>query len=272
MEVTEHAARIYGLDVAWRSAPTPPGEAPVLYVHGVPTSSLDWVAFLRRTGGLAPDLPGFGRSEKPRHWDYWIDGYADFLQGFLDELEVDRLRLVLHDWGAVGLALAQRAPERIERLVIVDAVPLLPGYRWHWLARAWRTPVVGEFAMGFTTKRTLRALSRRANATPGPLPPELLGPAWEHFDQGTQRAILKLYRSAPPAELARAGGRLGDLDAPTLVVWGERDPYVPAGFADVYAARLPNARVQRVPGAGHWPWLDRPELIERIAGFLETTG
>jgi pimeloyl-ACP methyl ester carboxylesterase len=58
------------------------------------------------------------------------------------------MRLVLHDWGAVGLAFAQRAPERIERLVAIDAVPLLPGYRWHPIARVWRTPVAGEVAMG----------------------------------------------------------------------------------------------------------------------------
>ena len=52
----------------------------------------------------------------------------------------------------------------------------------------------------------------------------------DHFDQGTQRAILRLYRSSPPDVLAAAGERLGELDVPALVVWGTRDPYIPARF------------------------------------------
>ncbi|MDX6660967.1 MAG: hypothetical protein QOJ55_1789, partial [Solirubrobacteraceae bacterium] len=60
--VQEHLEDIDGQPIFWRSAP---GDgAPVVYLHGVPTSSDDWVSFLERTGGLAPDLPGFGRSSK----------------------------------------------------------------------------------------------------------------------------------------------------------------------------------------------------------------
>lgn len=269
--VTEHTALLGELPIFWRSAPPPGGEpAPVLYVHGVPTNSDDWVAFLRRTGGLAPDLPGFGRSGKPGHFDYSIAGYARFVERYLDLLEVERVRLAVHDWGAVGLAFAQRHPERVERLVVMDAVPLLPGYRWHRTARMWRTPLLGELAMGLTTRSTLRRATRAANATPGPLPETWLDSVLSHFDHGTQRAILRLYRSAPPAELARAGSELGALRMPALVVWGTRDPYIPVRFAADYARALPSAELLELTDAGHWWWLDRPDAIERVAAFLQT--
>ena len=116
------------------------------------------------------------------------------------------MSLVVHDWGAVGLAFAQRHPERVERLVIINAVPFLPGYRWHRTARIWRTPGLGELAMGTTNRFTLRLASRESNATPGPMPEAWLDSVLDHFDQGTQRAILRLYRSSPPRR-ARGGRR-----------------------------------------------------------------
>jgi pimeloyl-ACP methyl ester carboxylesterase len=271
-EISEHNARIGELPVYWRSAPAAgggTGEPPVLYLHGVPTNSDDWRAFLARGGGLAPDLPGFGRSGKPGHFDYTIAGYARFIEQYLDLVEVERVRLVVHDWGAVGLAFAQRHPERIARLVVMNAVPLLPGYDWHRAARAWRTPLLGELAMGATTRWTLRRASRAANTTPGPLPREWQDSVLDHFDQGTQRAILRLYRSAPSEVLAHAGERLADIGAPALVVWGLRDPYIPARFAGAYARALGGAELLELPDAGHWWWLDRPDAIERVIGFLE---
>ncbi len=197
--MSDHSEELDGLPVFWRDAPAPAGvgNAPALYLHGVPNSSDDWLPFLERTGGLAPDLPGFGRSGKPGSLRYTIEEYEGFLERFLKERELERVSLVMHDWGAVGLAFAQRHPERIERLVIVNAVPFLPGYRWHRIARIWRTPGLGELAMGMGNRRTLGLLSRETNTTPGPMPQEWLQSVLDHFDQGTQRAILRLYRSSP---------------------------------------------------------------------------
>jgi pimeloyl-ACP methyl ester carboxylesterase len=90
-----------------------------------------------------------------------------------------------------------------------------------------------------------------------------------HFDQGTQRAILRLYRSAPESSLAASGRGLSSLSIPALIVWGSRDPYLPSRFGDQYAAELPSGEVVHVQDAGHWPWLDRPDLIDRIATFLD---
>jgi pimeloyl-ACP methyl ester carboxylesterase len=166
----------------------------------------------------------------------------------------------MHDWGAAGLLFAMRAPERIERIVLIDAVPLLPGYRWHRTARMWRRRFVGEVLMGFTSERTL------ARAVPD-LKPRARVVA-QRFDQGTQRAVLQLYRSAPEDALARAGEQLSRVTCPALVVWGDDDPYIPPAFAHAYADALPNATAEVVAGAGHWPWLQRPELVQTVADFL----
>jgi pimeloyl-ACP methyl ester carboxylesterase len=274
--VAEHSGEVAGpsgaLPVFWRRAPPAnAAAAPALYLHGVPTSSADWLAFLARSGGIAPDLPGFGRSGKPGYLRFTIAEYAGFVERFLDLLGVQRVRLLVHDWGVVGLAFAQRHPERVERLVVTNAVPLLPGYRWHRTARIWRTPVLGELAMGMTTRRVLRLLTRESNATPGPLPDAWIDSVLAHFDQGTQRAILRLYRSSPPDVLAAAGRQLARLDMPALVVWGMRDPYIPARFARAYAQALPSSELVQLSDAGHWWWLDRPDAIERVNDFMTAT-
>jgi pimeloyl-ACP methyl ester carboxylesterase len=280
-EVSDHSGEIDGRPVFWRSAPPASGPdgagateqageaqaAVPLYLHGVPESSDEWLDFLARSGGLAPDLPGFGRSAKTGSLSFTIEEYADFLESFLELVGVERVQLVVHDWGAVGLAFAQRHPQRIERLVVINAVPFLPGYRWHRTARIWRTPLLGELSMGSINRPLLRLLSREANATPGPLPQRWLDSVLAHFDQGTQRAILRLYRSSPPERLAAAGERLGALGAPALVVCGMRDPYIPARFGKAYADVL-GAELLELPDAGHWPWFDRPDAIDAVVSFL----
>src|SRR4029078_9576755 len=94
-----------------------------------------WMPFLERAGGIAPDLLGFGRSAKRGDLDYSIGGLTDWLERFVEHLRLERFSLVMCDWGVVALTPAQRAPERVHRLVAIDTVPLLPGYRWHPIAR-----------------------------------------------------------------------------------------------------------------------------------------
>jgi len=259
-DLAEHTAQLDDQPVFWRSAPTVDGGPPVLYLHGVPTNADIWTPFLAATGGIAVDLPGYGRSGKRGDLDYTIPGYVAFLDRFLELLEVDAVRLVCEDWGAgFGLGWAMRQPRRVRRLVLIDAVPLLAGYRWHRWARVWRTPGLGEVAMGLAVRPVLRR----------GVPHELVDTVAEHLDQGTQRAILRLYRWADPDVLATAGAHLGDIEAPALIVWGEEDPYIPVRFAHGYAAVLGGeASVDVRPGAGHWPWLRDPSVIDRVSGFL----
>ena len=241
----------------------------IVYLHGVPNSGEEWKPFLERTGGIAPDLPGFGDSDTPADGDYTFRGLGRFVSELTADIE--RFSLVMHDWGAVGLLAAMERPEAVERIVLIDAVPFLPGYRWHTVARIWRTPVAGELFMGLSTRWGFKQLARRQ--APPDFPREQIDAnveeIWKHFDHGTQRAILRLYRSAPEDVLEEAGRGLDAIKAPALVLWGGADPYLPTSFAHAYGDALGGpAQVEVVDGVGHWPWLERPEVIDRVAAFL----
>ena len=242
---------------------------PTIFLHGIPTSSFDWLAPLALGGGIAVDLPGFGRSGKRGDLDYSLAGHVRFLDRLLDALELDRVRLCVHDWGAaVGLAWAAEQPARVQRLVVVNASRCCGGFRWRGPARLVRMPVVGPIAVGSAWKPILRQVSRRASATPGPLPEPFVASVAEGFDLGTERATLLLLRSAAPDVLARAGANLGAITAPGARRLGRARPWIPARFGSGYAAALGDATLELVEDAGHWPWIDRPEVGARIVEFL----
>jgi pimeloyl-ACP methyl ester carboxylesterase len=228
-----------------------------------------WRPFVERTGGEAPDLPGFGRSDKPAGGDYSFRALARWFADYTKDLE--SYSLVVHDWGAVGVLAALERPEALERLVIMDAVPFLPGYRWHPVARIWRRRVAGELFMGLSTKWGFRLLAERQSETqvPESVLNEAIDGMWKYFDHGTQRAILRLYRSAPEQKLAEAGRNLGAIKAPALVVWGAKDHYLDPKWAHAYAAALGGpSEVGIVDDAGHWPWYEEPQVVDRVAAFL----
>ncbi|MEZ5073900.1 MAG: alpha/beta hydrolase [Solirubrobacterales bacterium] len=268
--IEERFLEIDGIRVLLRGRP---GEGPpVVFVHGNPTSSLDWVPFLERLPGpaVAFDLPGFGRSERPRpdRFDHSLGAYAGFVAELLAELAPDGYSLVVHDWGSVALVAAQRDPGRVRRLVVIDAVPLSGAYRWHWIARIWRRRGLGEAFNRATSRFAVAQLLRLARPGLRPMPEPMIDAIWEGWDAGTRRAVLALYRSADPDVLEAAGGRLGELHGPALVVWGEGDPYISAADGRVFERRLSDVRFRLVERAGHWPWIDRPELIGEVNRFL----
>jgi pimeloyl-ACP methyl ester carboxylesterase len=350
VSVDEHTIYFDESPVYYRSAD--PTDVPPVYVHGIPTSSDDWIPFLERSGGYAPDLFGFGRSGKGGHLDYSLRGLSEFLERWLTELQIDRLKLVGHDWGAaVALTFAQRHPDRVARLVVCNAPTLPGGLPAPRLIRLLRLPGVGEMVMGATTRGMLARTLRHGCINPQAWPDSRVAAVWDQFDQGTQRAILRLVRSAGdnavgvvggPGDGRRAGAATpggpgqrrtrgtdepggpgqrrtrgtdepggpgqrrtrgtdepggpgqrrtrgtdepggpgeGQADAPgsgngappappALIVWGERDPWYPPALAGAYAERLPHAAVERIPDAGHWPWLDRPDVVEIVVRFLE---
>ena len=245
---------------------------PVLFVHGNPGSSEDWLPFmdLLERPSVALDLPGWGESEAPRRLDYSMHGLARFVDAFRRAVGLEEHSLCVHDWGSLALIGAQRRPDLVRRLVLIDAVPLLPGYRWHWIARwFWRRRVVGELANATTTKTSLRLLSHQATSAHGPVPEELIESTWRHWPRGFRRPILDLYRSGDPDRLAAAGERLDAIAAPALVVWGADDPYLPLSFGVAYAERLPAAELVELDRTGHWPWIERPEIVDRVVDFLE---
>lgn len=220
-----------------------PGEGePTVFVHGNPTSSQIWIPFLERLTrpGLALDLPGWGASARPPDLDYSMQGLAALVQRFLDVLGVTRHRLVVQDWGSLALIAAQRHADRIERLVVFNCVPLLPGYRWHWMARwFWRRRGLGEVFNAAASRPAIKQLSRQGTADRKPLPDPYVDMIWSSWDRAMSRAMLALYRSADPDALEEAGSRLAQLRCPALVIWGDRDPNIQPRFGRLYAERLP---------------------------------
>ncbi len=257
-----------GVRVFYRRAP---GEGtPVVYCHGNPSHSEEWVPFMERceAPSIAIDMPGWGRSDRPERFDYSMSGLSAFHERCLDRLGLGSRKLVVHDWGSLALIGAQRRPDLVEKLVVINGVPLLPGYRWHWIARLWRRRPVGEILNRTMTRASLALLLRQARGDHrSPMPDDFVDRIWDHWDAGTQRALLQLYRHADPPRLAAAGANLDKLACPSLVLWGDRDIYLPAKFGPAYADALPNADFELIEGAGHWPWIDDPS-VDRPRGRL----
>ena len=99
------------------------------------------------------------------------------------------------------------------------------------------------------------------------MPPEFVDMIWSRFDRGTRRAILALYRSAPEYALA-AAGRTSAHSRARRSSSGSSRSLPPVGFAGAYADRLPNAEPE-LADAGHWPWVERPEIVERVVAFID---
>jgi pimeloyl-ACP methyl ester carboxylesterase len=267
--IEENELTLDGVRVFYRRVP---GEGtPTVYCHGNPSHGEDWLPFMARGGpSIAIDMPGWGRSDRPDpdRFDYSMYGLSAFLERCFDELGIAERKLVVHDWGALALIGAQRRPDLIEKLVVINAVPLTAGYRWHWIAQIWRRRPWGELFNAATTRSGVALLMRQASGDRSPFPPEFIDSIWKHWDAGTGRATLALYRHADPDRLAEAGKDLGRLACPSLVVWGERDPYLPTSFAQAYAEALPDSELDLIPMAGHWPWIDDARVIDRVVAFL----
>jgi pimeloyl-ACP methyl ester carboxylesterase len=265
VRVDEHTISLDDSPVYYRSADR--SGMPTLYLHGIPTSSDDWVEFLARTGGIAPDLIGFGRSGKGGHLDYSPAGLAGFLERLLGHLGVGEVQVVAHDWGTpVALAFVDRNPGRVRRLALCNPPP--PAHDdWPRILRVCRARGLGELAMGAVNKGLFARMLRRASVRPHAWPDARVSTVWDQFDQGTQRAILRLVRSGGDDLIGGGGPR--EFGGGATVLWGVADPWYPPAVADEYAARLPGATVERIAGAGHWPWLDRPEVVDRVAALLE---
>jgi pimeloyl-ACP methyl ester carboxylesterase len=267
--IEEHELTLDGVRVFYRRVE---GEGtPAVYCHGNPSHGEDWLPFMARGGpSIAIDMPGWGRSDTPDpdRFDYSMYGLSAFLERCLDELGVAERKLVVHDWGGLALIGAQRRPQLVEKLVVVNSVPLTPGYRWHWVAQLWRRRPLGEILNAMATRSALALGLRQARGDRSPMPPEFVDMLWRHRRKGANPAILTLYRHADPDRLAEAGKDLGRLTCPSLVLWGERDPYLSTKFAQAFADALPDSEMDLVPGAGHWPWIDDPRVIDRVLDFL----
>ena len=246
----------------------------VVFVHGNPGSGEDWVDLVARVGSfaraIAPDMPAYGKADRPRDFAFTVEGYARHLGGLLDALGVERAHLVLHDFGGPwGLAWASKHTAKLASLTLVN-IGVLPGYRWHKFARIWRTPVVGELFQLATTRRAFRLFLNRDN--PRPFPRAFTDRMYRDLDRGTKRAILKLYRATNDLGglVEHVASKLGPLHVPALVLWGTGDAYLPVRYAEEQRRYFDVREVRLMEGCGHWPFIDDPEgAAEPILRFLQ---
>jgi pimeloyl-ACP methyl ester carboxylesterase len=248
----------------------------VVFVHGNPGCSEDWRDLIARVGefgrAVAFDMPGFAHADKPRDFDYSVPGYATHLEALLRELKITRVHLVLHDFGGPwGLAWAAQHAARVASVTLFN-IGILPGYRWHYLARIWRIPILGELFMRLASRAGFHAMTKHGN--PRGLPRAFVDRMYDTYDAGTKRAVLKLYRATGPALIETFNSQviaaLKPYDIPALVVWGARDPYVPVRFASLQHAVFPRVRVAILPDSGHWPFADDPEAVAaHVVPFLK---
>jgi pimeloyl-ACP methyl ester carboxylesterase len=217
---------------------------PLVLLHGLSGSRRWWErnvpAFAERFRTYMVDLPGFGESRRVR-WSR-LDDTVGWLADWMEREGIAHADVAGHSLGgAVAALLAHRHPERVNRLVLVNAALLQPG-----------TPIVAHAA------GVARSIGR---ATPGLAP----------------MASRDLLRSSPLSlsvavtELLRSDWlpQLGSITAPTLVVWGAEDTITPLPIGERIAATVPDARLTVLPGAGHSPMWEQAERFNaEVMGFL----
>ena len=246
------------------------GDEAVVFIHGGPGCANDWLFHLEQAAevgrALAFDLPGFGEAEKPRHLPYSGPTWATFIQGALNRLGVRRAHLVLHDLGGdAGLHWAAIHPDAVESVVLVNTGALI-GYRWHAIAKLSRTPGIRRLAIlagGVGLRPVMRLYE------PG-LPKEVIRRWRREYGRGTRRAMDRFYRSAPAVVESGLVPELRALDRPALVIWGERNRFIPVKHAEDQLQSFPRAEVVVLPDCGHYAQLERPQRVsELILPFLE---
>lgn len=240
----------------------------VLLLHGNPGAIEDWQEFLPAIGefsrALAPDMPAYGRADRPKNFPYTVEGYSEFLGKIIDRLGLKKLHLVLHDFGGPwGLDWACKHPDRVASITLVN-IGIAPGYRWHKFARIWRTPILGELFQLLATRAILKKSLNDEN--PKPFPESFFDRLMKYADWGQKRAVLKLYRATSDFEglVQQVRQNLGPRNIPANVIWGEDDPYVPSRFAEAQREVFDVKGMHIMPRCGHWPMIDEPEAFQAL--------
>jgi haloalkane dehalogenase len=233
--------------------------APVLFMHGEPTWSFLYrrlIPPVRDAGWrcIAPDMVGFGRSDKPLDvgW-YSYDRHVAFAATLLDDLDLRGVTIVVHDWGGpIGLRLAIEHPDRIDRIVILDT-GLFTGHQRMteaWLAFRDFTVRTEDLPVGMLVRGG-------CHSDPGE---EVIAayeaPYPDAASKAGARAFPLLVPQTPDAPGAAAGQRvlraLRDDRRPTLMLWGDSDPVLPLAVGERFAESIGRPPPRTIEGAGHF--------------------
>jgi pimeloyl-ACP methyl ester carboxylesterase len=243
---------------------------PLLLLHGNPDTSQLWDGVVERLASrhrcLAADLPGFGQSDVPRAFETTLGGVASWVDDLVMSLGIAQpLDLVVHDFGGIfGIAWAVAHPEKVRRLAIINTV-FFPEYRWHFWARVWRTRLLGELSFALTTRWGLAREMRRGSNR---LPVSHVRAVFDAMTPAMHRMVLRLYRAIDPECFAAWQEGLRALlgRVPSIVLWGDRDPYIDSRFAERFGA----GRVVHFEHAGHWlPVEEAAAVAQQLDAFFD---
>lgn len=260
--------------------------ANIVLLHGFPEFSYSWrhqMPALAAAGfrALAPDLRGYGKSPRPpKVSDYRLALLAGDVVELVRRECGGRAHVVGHDWGGiVAWWLAMHHPDAVDRLVILNA-PHPKAYfrelrRPGQMLRSWyvgffQLPWLPERAIRLNHFRSLRRLFRTDPSRRGAFSEADIDCYVDAFSApGALTGPINYYRAAVregPASLSR---RVRPVQAPTLVIWGERDRYLVPELTAGLEQWVPNVRVERLPGASHWVQHDAPQRVnELLIDFL----
>lgn len=253
---------------------------PILLLHGWPQHWYMWwrvITALRSDYRLvAPDLRGFGWSEAPGH-GYDGETFAADQVALLDALGVERAFLIGHDWGGwTAILLGITHPERVERMLVLDAPHPWPQVTPRLLAEGWRSwytwviaaPGLGPWAMrhGWIARNILS----RGNVSVPFTDAEIEAYVEGFREPARAHAACQLYRYYQRAFREGVTGRWRShrLEVPTRIVFGEHDRYVSPKLLPGYEPCADEMEVELVPDSGHFVVDEKPELIAARAREL----
>jgi 2-hydroxymuconate-semialdehyde hydrolase len=243
--------RVSGGELAYAEAGDGP---PVLLLHGVPTSSYLWRDLLPVLSAgmrvVAPDLLGFGVSEKPATADLSLVAQAGYVRELAAALGMERFAAVGHGLGG-GVAQRLALDGGVDALVLIDSYafdqwPSAGAWEMRDVAPDEIATLVREWLEDTLVKRALTPLELESYVQP-----------WLEDPVALSRAISALDGRG----LEDAESRLGTLDGPTFIIWGEDDPYLPAALAERLGDCLPGSMVALLPGCGHLVTEDAPDTV-----------
>lgn len=249
---------------------------PLLLVHGFIAWSFTWrhnlPALAERFHTYAPDLRGFGLSQRGTHLRYGLDDQADLLAAFLDAMQVKRTALIGHSMGGeIALRFALRHPHRLKGMVLVAPSALVQRQR-RWAER-WLLPVpgLGPLAVraALLNRRFAARSVREARYHSGTAcEADVAGYHLPACIPGSARSFVKMLRDL---DFGAATGRLGEVEHRTLIVWGENDPWLPVAHGYRLVKLLPRADLVTFPNCGHVPHEEYPDRFHQVViPFLES--
>src|SRR3954447_2358964 len=260
------------------------GEGPaLLLLHGLGCDHTTWEPVIdslaRRYTVIAPDLLGHGLSDKPRA-DYSVGGYANGMRDLLTVLGIDRVTVLGHSFGGgVAMQFAYQFPERTERLILVVSGGLGPEVSGS--IRAVTTPGFHQVMAVLTLpgirhlgKAGLMALSRTDLKATRDF--DEVARIYDSFKDPAFRAAIRHVVSAVvdwKGQIVTMADRAYLTEAmPMAVIWGRDDAVIPVRHASNAAALAPNARVEVLPHAGHFPHKDHPQRFAKVLHeFIRST-